>query len=128
MKTVLFWILEEVESSYWTPENLLSCFSSCLQRLHYFILCNYIPNYFIPEHNMIEGRFSEKNRKQLEFFIEKGLKGNIWKELLSLDIFSDLHHTKCIISPLHVIPDFDKTLITMNIIDCVPFTKAKSFR
>ncbi|XP_063411167.1 uncharacterized protein LOC134694103 [Mytilus trossulus] len=129
MKTVLFWVLEEDNQLYWVPANLLRCFSLCLQRLHYFILCNYIPNYFIPEHNMIEGRCSEKVGKQLGIFIEKLLLGNIWEELLSVDLLSDLRRTTCYISkPLTVISEFDKTLISLNIPDCTRWIDDISFR
>ncbi|XP_071150507.1 uncharacterized protein [Mytilus edulis] len=116
MKTILFWILEEVDHSYWTKENLLRCFRLCIQRLHYFVWSFYIPNYFIPEHNMIEGRFSEHVQKQLEVYISKLLKGDIWKVLLSSMSLSDLRHNMCCISkPLHVISELEKTLMTTNI-------------
>ncbi|VDI12662.1 Hypothetical predicted protein [Mytilus galloprovincialis] len=129
MKTVLFWVLEEIKHSYWTPKNLLRCFSLCLQRLHYFISCNYIPNYFIPEHNMIESRFSEEIRLQLGVFIENLLKCDVWEVLLSLDVLSDLRHTTCYVSkPSHGISEFDKTMITMNIPDCVQFNENRSLR
>ncbi|XP_052081102.1 uncharacterized protein LOC127719119 [Mytilus californianus] len=129
MKTVLFWVSEEVECSYWVPENLLRCFSLCLQRLHYFVLCNYIPNYFIPQHNMIEGRLSEKVGKQLGIFIERLLIGNIWEVLLSLDLLYDLRHAKCYISkPLRVISEFDKTMMTLNIPNCAQCIGDISFR
>ncbi|XP_052085904.1 uncharacterized protein LOC127723365 [Mytilus californianus] len=53
MKTLMFWIVEESENLNWIPQNLLHCFLVCLKRLQYWIICEYIPNFFIPEQNMI---------------------------------------------------------------------------
>ncbi|XP_063412295.1 uncharacterized protein LOC134695050 [Mytilus trossulus] len=129
LKTVLFWVLEEVDHQYWVPENLLRCFSLCLQRLHYFISCNYIPNYFIPEHNKIEGRFSKITGKELGMFAEKLLIKNIWKVLLSIDLLSDLRRDTCYVSkPLKVISEFDKTIIAMKIPDCTQWIEDISCR
>ncbi|XP_052081001.1 uncharacterized protein LOC127718968 [Mytilus californianus] len=120
IKTVLFWVPEELSVTYWIPKNLLRCFSFCIQRLQCFILCNYIPNYFIPEHNLIEGRFPEEVRKQLEVFIGKFLKGDIMKILSSSKSLSGLQRG-CVLSdvsmPRQDISDFDKTFMTVSIFD-----------
>ncbi|XP_071171140.1 cyclic GMP-AMP synthase-like receptor 2 [Mytilus edulis] len=66
MKTLLFWILEETDGSKWTPENLIHCFLACVKRLCYWITINYIPNYFIPTHNMIDAHYELGNIHQAD--------------------------------------------------------------
>lgn len=118
MKTVLFWVLDEVDRSYWTHANLLKCLSLCLNRLQYFILCNYIPNYFKPEHNMFSGKVSEEIRKHLEIFMSNLLKRNIWEVLMTSKSLSGLQNKMYYISkPLQVISDFDKTMLTTFLLD-----------
>ncbi|XP_071148912.1 uncharacterized protein [Mytilus edulis] len=123
MKTILFWVLEEVDHTYWTQVNLLRCFLLCMQRLHYFIGCNYIPNYFIPKHNMIDGRMSEQLRKKLEVYIAELLVGDLWNALLSSSSLNDLRYNLCNISkPLNGISEFDKTLMIIDLPDVELFS------
>ena len=65
LKTVIFWLSEELEQNVWTPHNLLYCFMLCLKRLIYWITCRYLPNYFIPQHNMIDRRIQGQSRDEL---------------------------------------------------------------
>ena len=65
LKTVIFWLSEELEQNVWTPQNLLNCFMLCLKRLIYWISCRYLPNYFIPQHNMIDRRIPGQSRDEL---------------------------------------------------------------
>ena len=65
LKTVIFWLSEELEQNVWTPQNLLHCFMLCLKRLIYWITCRYLPNYFIPQHNMIDRRIPGQSRDEL---------------------------------------------------------------
>ena len=65
LKTVIFWLSEELEQNVWTPHNLLNCFMLCLKRLIYWITCRYLPNYFIPQHNMIDRRIPGQSRDEL---------------------------------------------------------------
>jgi hypothetical protein len=65
LKTVIFWLSEELEENVWTPKNLLNCFMLCLKRLIYWITCRYLPNYFIPQHNMIDRRLPGQSRDVL---------------------------------------------------------------
>ena len=67
LKTVIFWLSEELEQNVWTPHNLLYCFMLCLKRLMYWIMCRYLPNYFIPQHNMIDRRIPGQSRDELLF-------------------------------------------------------------
>ena len=65
LKTVIFWLSEELEQNVWTPHNLLNCFMLCLKRLIYWITCRYLPNYFIPQHNMIDRTIPGQSRDEL---------------------------------------------------------------
>ena len=65
LKTVIFWLSEELEENVWTPNNLINCFMLCLKRLIYWITCRYLPNYFIPQHNMIDRRIPGQSRDEL---------------------------------------------------------------
>ena len=65
LKTVIFWLSEELEQNVWTPHNLLYCFMLCLKRLIYWITCRYLPNYFIPQYNMIDRRIPGQSRDEL---------------------------------------------------------------
>ena len=65
LKTVIFWLSEELEQNVWTPHNLLNCFMLCLKRLIYWITYRYLPNYFIPQHNMIYRRIPGQSRDEL---------------------------------------------------------------
>ena len=47
LKTVIFWLSEELEQNVWTPDNLLYCFMLCLKRLIYWITCRYLPKVII---------------------------------------------------------------------------------
>lgn len=90
MKTLLFWILEETDGSKWTPENLIHCFLACVKRLCYWITINYIPNYFIPTHNMIDGKLSNEARNEMIRMLNGVLSDTGWENIFyanSLDGF-----------------------------------------
>ncbi|XP_052098891.1 uncharacterized protein LOC127733600 [Mytilus californianus] len=90
MKTLLFWILEETDGSKWTSENLIHCFLVCVKRLLYFISCNYLPNYFVPAHNMIDGKLSNEARNELIRMLNGVLSDKGWENIFhanSLDGF-----------------------------------------
>jgi hypothetical protein len=53
VKTVIFWLSEELEQNVWTPNNLLNCFMMCLKRLIYWITYGYLPNYFSTENDIL---------------------------------------------------------------------------
>lgn len=43
----------------------------CIDRLNYLIACDNFPNYFIPEHNMIDGKLSHDELKYLSLTLSK---------------------------------------------------------
>ncbi|XP_052080797.1 uncharacterized protein LOC127718787 [Mytilus californianus] len=108
MKTVLFWVLEEDKKLDWIPENLLQCFLLCIQRLHYWILCEYIPNHFIPEHNMLDGKLSQEAVSYLSLFLDNINKPGRWKIILSAPSLLNFRHKPINISrKLHRLTEFD---------------------
>ncbi|XP_071124303.1 uncharacterized protein [Mytilus edulis] len=65
MKTILFWICEELPLSIWKPENLISCYMRCFRRLIYCVECAFCPHYFIPENNLFGNKIHGKAQKLL---------------------------------------------------------------
>lgn len=80
LKTLIFWILEEDENLEWNPQDLLHCFLVCIKRLRYWIVYEYIPNFFIPEHNMIDKKHTYGIYAYLSSFLNKILEN--WKIML----------------------------------------------
>ncbi|XP_076086785.1 cyclic GMP-AMP synthase-like receptor 2 [Mytilus galloprovincialis] len=56
LKTIIFWISEELPSSVWKPDNLIPCFMRCFSRLVYCVEYSVCLHYFIPENNMFENK------------------------------------------------------------------------
>ncbi|XP_071124289.1 uncharacterized protein [Mytilus edulis] len=65
MKTVLFWICEELPSSIWKPENLIFCYMRCFRRLIYCVEYKVCPHYFIPENNLFENKIQGHTQETL---------------------------------------------------------------
>ncbi|XP_063413733.1 uncharacterized protein LOC134696075 isoform X2 [Mytilus trossulus] len=90
MKTVLFWISEELPSSIWKPANLIHCFMRCFRRLIYCVEYAVCPHYFIPENNLFEnkihGHAQETLLKRLHILNSYG-----WQCILLSDQISNVH-------------------------------------
>ncbi|XP_071143436.1 uncharacterized protein [Mytilus edulis] len=65
LKTIMFWLSEEINPSGWKPENMISCFLDCIRRLVYCVEYKTCLHYFIPENNLFEDRFTDKEHKAL---------------------------------------------------------------
>lgn len=65
LKTVMFWAVEETNSSYWVPRNIFLCFQLCIKMLILFVVDEYCPNYFVIGNNMFRERFNTSNKKTL---------------------------------------------------------------
>ena len=65
-KTILFWLSEELDTSFWTPHNLLLCFDYCFRRLVYCVKYCILPHYFIIDNNLFEDRFSTEDGSNLQ--------------------------------------------------------------
>ncbi|XP_052081006.1 uncharacterized protein LOC127718971 [Mytilus californianus] len=68
MKTIVFWLSEELQQSAWKPANFISCFIRCFNRLIYCVETSNCLNYFIPENNMFENKIQGRAR---EILLEK---------------------------------------------------------
>ncbi|XP_071126808.1 uncharacterized protein [Mytilus edulis] len=65
VKTVIFWISEELPQSVWKPDNLIRCFMRCFNRLIYCVEYSVCLHYFIPENNLFENKIEGRPRKLL---------------------------------------------------------------
>ncbi|XP_071147878.1 uncharacterized protein [Mytilus edulis] len=65
LKTIIFWISEELPSSVWKPDNLIHCFMRCFNRLVYCVEYSVCLHYFIPENNMFENKIEGRARDVL---------------------------------------------------------------
>lgn len=62
MKTVLFWVSEEVSINQFQFSELFHCFLLCIDKLMTCVDKCYCPNYFIPSHNMFKGKIDMSNK------------------------------------------------------------------
>ncbi|XP_071137242.1 uncharacterized protein [Mytilus edulis] len=65
LKTLMFWIMEESHTYTWRPDNIISCFKACLQRLIYCIQYSTLLHYFIPDNNLFYLRFNSLSKHKL---------------------------------------------------------------
>ncbi|XP_052076604.1 uncharacterized protein LOC127714574 [Mytilus californianus] len=90
MKTILFWICEELPLSKWKPENLIFCYMRCFRRLIYCVEYKVCPHYFIPENNLFENKIQGQAQETLlnKLYI---LKSYGWQCILLSDQISNLN-------------------------------------
>ncbi|XP_063398382.1 uncharacterized protein LOC134683185 [Mytilus trossulus] len=86
LKTIIFWISEEVLPSKWKPKNMLSCFLDCFNRLIYCVEYKTCLHYFIPEYNLFEDRFIEEEHKTLLYTL-KSIYGSPWTSIFHTETF-----------------------------------------
>ncbi|XP_071145509.1 cyclic GMP-AMP synthase-like receptor [Mytilus edulis] len=65
LKTIIFWISEELPSSVWKPDNIITCFMRCFSRLVYCVEHSVCSHYFISEYNMFEKKIEGRARDVL---------------------------------------------------------------
>ncbi|XP_071126849.1 uncharacterized protein [Mytilus edulis] len=65
LKTLMFWVSEELPTSIWKPANLIFCFLRCFHRLLYCVKFSVCPHYFIPENNLFENKIKGRARDTL---------------------------------------------------------------
>ncbi|XP_052076102.1 uncharacterized protein LOC127714141 [Mytilus californianus] len=65
IKTIVFWISEEMPQSAWRPDTFIPCFMQCFSRLIYCVEYSVCLHYFIPENNMFENKIEGLARKIL---------------------------------------------------------------
>ncbi|XP_063416298.1 uncharacterized protein LOC134697943 [Mytilus trossulus] len=90
VKTIIFWISEELPQSVWKPKNLIPCFMRCFSRLIYCVKYSACLHYFIPENNMFENKIEGRARKLL---LDKlyTLHSYGWRCVLFSDQLSNFH-------------------------------------
>ena len=64
LKTAVFWEIMDL-SQIWNPSTFLLCFWGCFTRLISWVYEEYCPNFFIPENNMMIGKFNEATKRKL---------------------------------------------------------------
>ncbi|XP_071128161.1 uncharacterized protein [Mytilus edulis] len=65
LKSIIFWISEELPQSVWKPDNLIPCFMRCFSRLVYCVEYSVCLHYFIPQNNLFENKMEGCARKVL---------------------------------------------------------------
>ncbi|VDH98985.1 Hypothetical predicted protein [Mytilus galloprovincialis] len=89
IKTILFWLSEELPTSVWKPDNLILCFTKCFKRLIYCVEYSVCPHYFIPENNLFENKIIGHSRtkllQKLNEFHDYG-----WQDIFSSEQISSL--------------------------------------
>ncbi|XP_071125230.1 uncharacterized protein [Mytilus edulis] len=65
LKTLLFWVSEEISIETFHISNIFHCYFLCLAKLQSWISNCYCPNYFIPAYNMFRGKINASNNKRL---------------------------------------------------------------
>jgi hypothetical protein len=71
MKTVVFWLSEEISINTFQLQNLFHCYVLCLDKIITWVKCCNCPNYFIPEHNMFRGKINQSNSPLLLTILER---------------------------------------------------------
>ncbi|KAK3086624.1 hypothetical protein FSP39_021167 [Pinctada imbricata] len=65
MKTAVFWEIQN-DSSNWTIQNFLTKFWGIYRRIIKWVHIGYIPNFFMPQNNMLFGRLHGKQQGRLK--------------------------------------------------------------
>ncbi|XP_071127433.1 uncharacterized protein [Mytilus edulis] len=65
MKTIVFWISEEVSPTIWQQENLIPLFMKCFKRLIYCVENSICPHFFITENNLFDNKIKGHAQKIL---------------------------------------------------------------
>ncbi|VDH98378.1 Hypothetical predicted protein [Mytilus galloprovincialis] len=65
LKTIMFWISEELPQSIWKPGKLITCFMKSFSRLVYCVEHSVCLHYFIPENNLFENKIEGRGREIL---------------------------------------------------------------
>ncbi|XP_052077206.1 uncharacterized protein LOC127715224 [Mytilus californianus] len=94
LKTIIFWLSEELKPSVWTPDYLIPCFMRCFRRLIYCVQYQVCPHYFIPENNMFEKKIEGFDRDNL---IDKlrVLFSYVWRCILFSEQISNVSVLSC---------------------------------
>lgn len=125
MKTVMFWVSEELSTSKWKAEKLISCFMTCFRRLIYCVKYSVCPHFFIPENNLfankIKGHAQRLLLNKLNLFNSYG-----WQCIFFSDQISSFNELAFNISTmpscLYIHSIREILCSTIAIADILPFT------
>jgi hypothetical protein len=65
LKTILFWMFEEIDECKWSPDNFINCYMACIQRLLYCVEFSTVVHYFMPDNNMLEDKLTSRDKTKL---------------------------------------------------------------
>ena len=65
LKTILFWMFEEIDESKWSPDNFINCYMACIQRLLYCVKYSSLVHYIMPDNNMLEDKLTSRDKTEL---------------------------------------------------------------
>ncbi|XP_062597564.1 uncharacterized protein LOC134258989 [Saccostrea cucullata] len=65
LKSIMFYMIQEKEESFWSPENFINCFWNCFKHLIFCVYKSNLPNFFIQENNMFQGKIVGSSREKL---------------------------------------------------------------
>ncbi|XP_052078279.1 uncharacterized protein LOC127716194 [Mytilus californianus] len=122
LKTVIFWISEELLQSIWKPGNLIHCFIRCLSRLIYTVDYSVCLHDFIPENNMFENKIEGRARGILlqKFYT---LHSYGWRCMLFSDQLSNFHVSMWMvdIAPLVLHSDIVEKILNSRLLNAMLF-------
>ncbi|XP_063405747.1 uncharacterized protein LOC134689711 [Mytilus trossulus] len=132
LKTVLFWVSEEEDIDTFQFPKLFYCFTKCIKKLIVWVNQCFCPNYFIPEHNMFQGKICSDNNiiliQVLETLDIDGLIRNVYshynEKYLLLDTIKDSSfimldfsfYRICDLAPITDMSSCIETLLLTNIL------------
>lgn len=124
LKTVLFHVLEDIQSGFWVPQNIFYCIRICLTRMLLYVIKGYCPHYFNPECNLLMKRKIVEKRKQIEKKIFEALKfdtEDFFFLVFSCSPITKIFNAKCAFSDLdcrkqfeHILPELLELCMFLN--------------
>ena len=94
LKTVFFWLLEEIESTFWCEENRASIFYLLMNKLLNHLRNHELPRYFIPENNLFQHLDGEELYR-LEQVVESRMRDSSSKMGETIKEMMEYYRLKC---------------------------------
>ena len=86
LKTILFWMIEEIDECKWSPDNFISCYMACIQRLLYCVEFSTVVHYFMLDNNMLEDQLASRDKTELTNLLRDLFKSG-WSCFLKTETF-----------------------------------------
>ena len=118
LKTCMLYVLENTPSDLWVPENLVGCIIMCFRQIRVWIKEENIPNYFIPEENMLDRITKTELKVELARKIDWILNSDMRDVLCNLKCdLINVHLDKYIMMPMMYLME---NILKMNsIVSCI---------